>query len=91
MTRTTDTEAHKTFCAEYVSAREKHGITQTAIAERLGVHQSLIARIESGSRRVDIIEYIALCRAAGVDPASFLVNFAGSVPSDHQIGEDKRR
>ena len=91
MTRTTDTEAHKAFCTEYVSAREKYGITQTAIAERLGVHQSLIARIESGSRRVDIIEYIALCHAAGIDPAAFLASFAGFVPPDHQIGEDKRR
>lgn len=91
MTKTTDTEAHKAFCTAYVLAREKNGITQTAIAERLGVHQSLIARIESGSRRVDIVEYIALCHAAGIDPAAFIVSFGGLVPLDHQIGEEKRR
>jgi transcriptional regulator with XRE-family HTH domain len=48
--------------------REDAGMTQRALAERVGRAQWWIARAETGSRRVDIAEFVELCRACGVKP-----------------------
>lgn len=52
--------------------REAAGLTQTDVAKALGEHQSFIARIESGQRRIDVIEYITLSEVIGFDAAEAL-------------------
>ena len=42
-------------------ARKRRGLTQAALAQRAGVPQSTVSRVESGSR--DLVEW--LVRAAG--------------------------
>lgn len=44
-------------------------MTQAQLAERLGEYQSFVARLESGQRRVDVVELIELGRILGFDPA----------------------
>ncbi|MDA7421690.1 helix-turn-helix domain-containing protein [Tritonibacter multivorans] len=41
-------------------------------ASRLGCQQSLVARIESGQRRVDVVEVIRWARALGCDPHTYV-------------------
>jgi transcriptional regulator with XRE-family HTH domain len=48
--------------------RVREGITQTELGKRMGTSQVFIARCESGSRRVDISEFIEIARALGLDP-----------------------
>lgn len=43
-------------------------MTQADVAARLGVYQSLIARLESGERRVDVVEFLELAEILGFDP-----------------------
>lgn len=43
-------------------------MTQAQLAERLGEYQSFVARLESGQRRVDVIEFIELGSILGFDP-----------------------
>lgn len=43
-------------------ARLDAGLTQTQVAEKLGRHQSYISKIESGERRIDIVELKQLAR-----------------------------
>jgi transcriptional regulator with XRE-family HTH domain len=43
-------------------------MTQQAVAEKLGRPQSFVAKIESGERRLDIVEFAAFCRAVGRAP-----------------------
>lgn len=50
--------------AEY---RIKAGMHQSAVAEKLGRHQPFIASIESGQRRVDVVELLQLSAAIGFD------------------------
>ncbi len=50
------------------SAREKAGLSQRALAELLDVHHSWVAKVEIGERRLDVVEFIGLARAIGVDP-----------------------
>ena len=43
-------------------ARKEKGITQAQLAEALGKPQSFIAKVESGERRLDVVEFVHLAR-----------------------------
>lgn len=55
-----------------VAAREAVGMTQAALAQRLGRSQSFVAKYELGERRLDVIDYLAVCKELGIDPAKLL-------------------
>jgi transcriptional regulator with XRE-family HTH domain len=55
-----------------VAARESAGVTQAALARRLGRSQSFVAKYELGDRRLDVVDYLAVCRELGVDPSHLL-------------------
>ncbi|NGM49373.1 helix-turn-helix transcriptional regulator [Caulobacter sp. 602-2] len=58
---------HAELVAMLKATRLERGMTQAAVGERVGKSQSFISLIERGQRRVDVIEFIALGRAMGVD------------------------
>lgn len=43
-------------------ARNDAGVTQQQVADRLGLVQPLISRIEAGERKIDPIEFLELCK-----------------------------
>ena len=58
---------HRHLLALLVAAREKAGVTQQQLAERLGKPQSFVAKYEGGERRIDVIEFLHIARALGFD------------------------
>jgi transcriptional regulator with XRE-family HTH domain len=46
--------------------RQKRGIRQVDLAERLGVPQSFISKYESGERQLDILELRRICQVIGI-------------------------
>ena len=68
-----------------ISERKRAGLTQAGLAERLRCHQSLLARLESGERRVDVIELIVIARAIGVSPEDIVKRVAENVPAGEAI------
>lgn len=54
-----------------VQARLDAGVTQGALAARLGKAPSHISRIECGQRRIDALEFYDLALSLGHDPAVF--------------------
>jgi DNA-binding XRE family transcriptional regulator len=50
-----------------VAQRKRAGLTQAALADRIGRVQPVIAAIEVGSRRVDVVELIEIAAAIGLD------------------------
>lgn len=53
-------------------ARIACGITQQEVASAFGRPQSFIAKVESGERRLDVVEFVRLCRLLNIEPASIL-------------------
>lgn len=62
------TAAHRELVSAAVALRKRAGLTQRQLAERLGREQNFVGRIETGQRRIDLVEWVMLCRASGVDP-----------------------
>jgi transcriptional regulator with XRE-family HTH domain len=50
--------------------RERAGLTQLALAECLGNTQTFISKVERGERRIDVVEFVEICDALGVDPVA---------------------
>lgn len=50
-------------------------MTQRDLARALNVEASLIAKIELGERRVDVIEYVWILRALGAQPHERFAEF----------------
>jgi transcriptional regulator with XRE-family HTH domain len=48
--------------------RADANLTQRALAARLKRPLNVVSRIEAGQRRVDLLEWVALCQACDVDP-----------------------
>ena len=59
-------------------ARKDAGLTQAALAERLGTRQQFVSKYESGERRLDIIESLDVACELDVDPSDILKVAAGS-------------
>lgn len=85
MAKTIRSEGHEALCNALINARKAAGLTQAELAERLKCHQSFVARVESGERRIDVIELVVLARALAVR-SSVLLEIAESATVDgHRI------
>src|ERR1043165_2286808 len=52
--------------------RERAGVKQADLAARLGMPASYLSKIESGTRRLDVIELVQIAEALGTDPAEIV-------------------
>jgi transcriptional regulator with XRE-family HTH domain len=64
--------AQSAFCEMMIKARKSAGLTQRELADRLHKPQSFVAKYEGGERRVDVVEFLAVCQAIGIDAARLL-------------------
>lgn len=54
------------------SLRKTAKLTQRDLADRIGQSQWWVARSETGSRRIDVAEFVEFCRGCKVDPCEAL-------------------
>jgi hypothetical protein len=59
---------YRQFRELLTEARLRAGLTQTALARKLGRHQSFVSKFENGERRLDVIEFLDVARALSLDP-----------------------
>lgn len=78
------TAAADALAAAVAELRSRAGMSQRELADAVGREQSFIGRIETGQRRVDLVEWIQICRAVGADPqteiAALVRKIVGLVP-----------
>ena len=55
-----------------VQARKDAGITQVELGKLLGQRQTFVSKFELGERRLDVAEFIEICRAIGTDPYAII-------------------
>lgn len=69
MAKTLGSKRHKALVDLLIEQREAAGMTQADLAARLREYQSFVARLESGQRRIDVVEFLDLAEILGFDPA----------------------
>lgn len=72
LAKSVHSDAQHAFCEAMIAARKKAGLTQYQLAEKLKRPQSFVAKYEGGERRVDVVEFIEICRMLDSDPAKLL-------------------
>jgi transcriptional regulator with XRE-family HTH domain len=58
--------------AALTSSRKEQGFTQQELAKKIGRPQSFIAKIETGERRLDVVEFTEICVALSIEPVNIL-------------------
>lgn len=56
-----------------IELRKLKGLTQVMLAERLGKPQSYVAKIEGCERKLDVLEFVELCRVLNVSASEMIV------------------
>ena len=67
LSKSLGTARHNALISLLISKREAAGLTQAELAEGLGEYQSFVARLESGQRRVDVVEFLQLAEVLNFD------------------------
>jgi transcriptional regulator with XRE-family HTH domain len=67
MPKSTHTADYRLLREALAEMRQAADLSQRALAERLGVPHSWVAKVESGERRIDLVEFCWFCRACGAE------------------------
>ena len=68
-------KAHKRLQELLVQARKQANLTQAELSSRLKRPQSFVSKYERGERRLDVVEFVEVAKALGIDPLRFLRQF----------------
>ena len=85
MPKTIHGGGHPHLVEVLTEARQKSGLTQAQLAERVGKDQTFISIIERGQRRVDVLEFVALAKAMGADPGRLFTEVTKRLPEKISI------
>ena len=77
--------AHGLFVEALISARRRAGLNQTQLGQRLGKDQKFVSLIERSQRRIDVVEWLAICRALDVEPIDLYRQVAGAISEPIEI------
>jgi len=78
-------DENKALVAVLVKARKTAEISQTELAERLNKSQQFVSRIESGERRVDLLEFVMIARALKIEPRDLLGRVLRQLPKQFEV------
>jgi transcriptional regulator with XRE-family HTH domain len=68
MEKSTHTSEYAVLRAELCAARKSASLSQRELALRLEVPHSWVAKVESGERRIDLVEFCLFVTACGLNP-----------------------
>jgi len=89
MAKSLHTPEYEYFRSLIVEAREKSGLTQTDVASKLSRPQSFVSKYESGERRLDIVEFLQVCNALGVEPRSIIADVESWIHEQNSLRTEK--
>jgi transcriptional regulator with XRE-family HTH domain len=75
MEKSTFTREYAVFCRLLRETRERAGITQVELAEKIGETQSYVSKVERGERRLDLVQLQAFCQVMKISLAAFVAEF----------------
>jgi len=79
--KTIHTERHRKLRELLKAERNAAGLTQTVVAQRLGMPPSFVAKYEGGDRRLDVLEYLDVAAVIGFDPCDPIRSLLNQKPT----------
>ena len=64
-------EVVEVFALELRNARKRSGLSQAAVARRLGRRQTFLSKLEAGERRLSVVDVIEIAAVMDLDVAEF--------------------
>jgi transcriptional regulator with XRE-family HTH domain len=80
MRKSTHTAHYRILRQFLCTLRQDAGLSQRALAERLELPHTWVAKVESGERRIDIVEFAWVCEACGADSARAIARLLSTFP-----------
>jgi transcriptional regulator with XRE-family HTH domain len=80
LARTRRSKRYKALIGLLVGKRKAAGMTQSNLAARLGKSQSFVARLESGQRRITVVEFMTLAKILRFDPYKIISTLEKMAP-----------
>jgi transcriptional regulator with XRE-family HTH domain len=68
LAKTRRSKRYKALVGLLVARRQAAAMTRSDLAARLGKSQSFVARLESGQRRITVVEFMTLAKILRFDP-----------------------
>lgn len=79
MTKSVFSERYDALCRVLSETRKSQGLTQGDVAKRLQKPQSFVSKYEHGERRLDVIEFVEVAEALGVEAEALLGKLKDSI------------
>jgi transcriptional regulator with XRE-family HTH domain len=70
--KSTHSELYGRFLSAITDARLQLGLSQRQLAGLLKKPQSYVSKYERGERRLDVVEFLDLCKVLKLDPCAVL-------------------
>lgn len=67
--KTVNTNSNKALMEHLRVARKRAGLTLRDVGAKLGVPHTLVGKVETLERRLDVIEFVRYCEILGIEPA----------------------
>ena len=78
-------ETNKALRDLLTAQRHKLNLSQRDLAEKLGVNHSLIGKIETGDRRLDVVELLEYAHALEIDTMNIINIVRKQTPTPRHI------
>lgn len=72
VTKSVFTRRYDRFRLLLIEARKAAGLTQGELAKKLSRPQSFVSKYERGERRLDVVEFLEVALAIGIDATNFI-------------------
>ncbi len=79
MSKTIYRREHDVLLSLIKKHRKESGLTQADCSSALGRPQSFMSDVETGSRRLDIVQLRDLCKVLGIDLTDLIKEFENSL------------
>jgi transcriptional regulator with XRE-family HTH domain len=76
------------ICERLAEARKLSGLTQSTVAEAMGLSNSQYSRIENGATEMTLRQFLAACDEVRLDPAALLTSH---VDADGEVADLQTR
>lgn len=86
MTKSVFSQRYERFRRLLIQARKDANLTQVILSERLGQPQSFVSKYERGERRLDLVEFLDVAQAIGLDTTEFLKLMEGADSDCRSMG-----